>query len=221
MLPHCAVCRETIRLLEDVTYAQAFMFAYSERERTHAHRSDSLQDDVPEEVKARRLHELVAAYRTSAARLAMSQVGKYHLVLVESTSRRNDKMFFGRTDGLRTAVFPKFHENSEHILQLPFVTDAGMLKMFYQKNEAEQSMMMESSDLPLSPSKEVHLGDYVLVRVEEANQATLRSVPLAITTLSTMSKLDQNMYPQCNKLHPLDLQSHSMLGSNMTSAHSA
>ena len=64
----------------------AYMFAYSMREKTHAHRNYS--DDVPEEVKQRRLTELIEAFRESTGQHYDSQVGTIQLVLVEGPNRR-------------------------------------------------------------------------------------------------------------------------------------
>ena len=69
-LRHAGFCGETeeehadtLSLLADTKYEQAFMFAYSLRERTHAARH--LRDDVPEAVKQRRLQEVIATFRYS------------------------------------------------------------------------------------------------------------------------------------------------------------
>ena len=57
---------DTLSLMEQVCYDQAFMFAYSQREKTHAHRT--MSDDVPPDVKARRLQQIVDTFHVSSAR---------------------------------------------------------------------------------------------------------------------------------------------------------
>lgn len=62
------------------------MFAYSMREKTHAHRNYT--DDVPEDVKQRRLTELIQTFRESTGQCFDSQVGSVQLVLVEGPNRK-------------------------------------------------------------------------------------------------------------------------------------
>ncbi|EJK61235.1 hypothetical protein THAOC_18317 [Thalassiosira oceanica] len=79
---------ETLSLMKEVRYDQAFMFAYSMRGRTHAHRT--MADDVPEDVKARRLSEVIDVFRRNVqARNEEVEVGTARLVLVEGESKRS------------------------------------------------------------------------------------------------------------------------------------
>jgi tRNA A37 methylthiotransferase MiaB len=80
--------RDTLDLMRLARYEHAFMFAYSEREKTAAHRR--LADDVPEEVKKRRLAEIIDAQRRGAAEANEEEVGRTHLVLVEGASKRSE-----------------------------------------------------------------------------------------------------------------------------------
>ncbi|TYH44604.1 hypothetical protein ES332_D11G206600v1 [Gossypium tomentosum] len=100
----CGFCGETeeehadtLSLIKAVGYDMAYMFAYSMREKTHAHRN--YIDDVPEEVKQRRLTELIEAFRESTGQRYDSQVGTIQLVLVEGPNRRApDKELIGKSD---------------------------------------------------------------------------------------------------------------------------
>lgn len=75
----------------------AYMFAYSMRERTHAHRN--YIDDVPDGVKQRRLTELIEAFRESTGQFYDSQVGTVQLVLVEGPNKRAPETeLIGRSD---------------------------------------------------------------------------------------------------------------------------
>jgi tRNA A37 methylthiotransferase MiaB len=94
--------QETLSLLREVGFAQAFMYAYSERERTRAYHK--LKDDVPLETKMRRLREIVLEYNATASKLAQREIGKQAVVLVESPSKRNADEMQGRTQGLRRCV---------------------------------------------------------------------------------------------------------------------
>ncbi|XVE87363.1 hypothetical protein DITRI_Ditri18aG0111600 [Diplodiscus trichospermus] len=100
----CGFCGETeeehadtLSLIKAVGYDMAYMFAYSMREKTHAHRNYS--DDVPEEVKQRRLTELIDAFHESTCQGYDSQVGTIQLVLVEGPNRKApDTELTGKSD---------------------------------------------------------------------------------------------------------------------------
>ncbi|KAJ3675606.1 hypothetical protein LUZ60_004648 [Juncus effusus] len=88
---------ETLSLLRTVGYDMAYMFAYSMREKTHAHRNYT--DDVAEEVKQRRLTELIQTFRDSTGHNYDSQIGTVQLILVEGPNKRNpEKEMIGKSD---------------------------------------------------------------------------------------------------------------------------
>lgn len=96
--------QQTVSLLREVSYNSAFLFAYSMRKKTRAfHR---LNDDVPAEVKKRRLEELIAVFREEAERVNKREVGNKHLVLVEGVSKRSSAELCGRNDGNLKVIFP-------------------------------------------------------------------------------------------------------------------
>lgn len=89
----CGFCGETeeefsdtLSLIKAVGYDMAYMFAYSMREKTHAHRNYT--DDVPEDVKQRRLTEMIETFRESTGQRYDSQIDTIQLVLVEGPNRR-------------------------------------------------------------------------------------------------------------------------------------
>ncbi|XP_067361285.1 CDK5 regulatory subunit-associated protein 1 isoform X3 [Channa argus] len=97
--------QQTLSLIREVGYNVGFLFAYSMRKKTHAfHR---LPDDVPAEVKQRRLVECISVFREEAARVNAALVGSTQLVLVEGESKRSAKDLCGRTDGNMKVIFPK------------------------------------------------------------------------------------------------------------------
>ena len=97
--------RLSLSLMEEVGYDSAFMFKYSERPGTYA--SKHLPDDVPEEIKLRRLDEMIKLQtRISAERNAMD-VGKEFDVLAEGFSKRSREQLFGRTSQNKVVVFDK------------------------------------------------------------------------------------------------------------------
>ena len=95
----------SLSLMREVGYDSAFMFKYSERPGTYA--SKHLPDDVPEEVKLRRLNELIALQNEMSAKRNAEQVGKTVEVLVEGTSKRSRQQLFGRTEQNRVVVFDR------------------------------------------------------------------------------------------------------------------
>ena len=95
----------SLSLMKEVGYDSAFMFKYSERPGTYA--SKHLPDDVAEEVKLRRLSEMIELQtRLSAERNAMD-VGREFDVLVEGFSKRSREQLFGRTSQNKVVVFDK------------------------------------------------------------------------------------------------------------------
>jgi len=97
--------RDTMTLMGQVEYDLAYMFAYSERERTLAHRK--YEDNVPEDVKKKRLTEIISQQMNIQEKNNRKEIGKRHLVLVEGTSKRSDEQLSGRTDTNKMVVFDR------------------------------------------------------------------------------------------------------------------
>ena len=95
----------SLSLMREVGYDSAFMFKYSERPGTYA--SKHLPDDVPEEIKLRRLNELIALQNEISAERNALQVGKTVEVLAEGISKRSRDQLFGRTEQNRVVVFDR------------------------------------------------------------------------------------------------------------------
>ena len=99
--------KDTLTLMDYVKFDYGFMFKYSERPNTKAARK--FEDDVPEEIKSRRLTEIIEKQRAHSMMHNQSRVGKTFKVLTEGLSKRSDKHLFGRTTHNSVAVFPKKH----------------------------------------------------------------------------------------------------------------
>lgn len=97
--------QQTLSLVREVGYNVGFLFAYSMRKKTHAYHR--LQDDVPAEVKQRRLEELVSVFREEAAKVNAALTGSTQLVLVEGESKRSPEDLCGRNDGNVKVIFPR------------------------------------------------------------------------------------------------------------------
>lgn len=95
---------DTLSMMDYVKYDYAYMFAYSERPGTLA--AKRYADDIPEEVKKRRLTEVVDRQRAHSLERLESYVGKTHKVLIEGLSKRSDKDYCGRNDQNSMVVFP-------------------------------------------------------------------------------------------------------------------
>ncbi|KAJ8967607.1 hypothetical protein NQ314_002725 [Rhamnusium bicolor] len=107
----CGFCGETeeefedtITLMNEVQYNIAFLFAYSMREKTTAHRR--FQDDVPPEVKQKRVARMIEVFSQTALKLNRAQIGRNHLVLIECHSRKSKNFFQGRNDQNVRVILP-------------------------------------------------------------------------------------------------------------------
>ncbi|MEF3077436.1 tRNA (N6-isopentenyl adenosine(37)-C2)-methylthiotransferase MiaB [Winogradskyella poriferorum] len=99
--------QDTLTLMEYVKYDYGFMFAYSERPGTLAGRK--MEDDVPADVKQRRLNEIQALQRRHSLYRTQQHVGKVEEILIEKSSKKSDKHWSGRNSQNMVAVFPKEH----------------------------------------------------------------------------------------------------------------
>lgn len=95
---------QTLSLLREVGFDFAFMFKYSERSGTFA--SDHLKDDVPEEIKIRRLNEIIRLQNRLSFESKKKDLGKVFEVLVEGFSKKSEQFMMGRTSQNKVAVFP-------------------------------------------------------------------------------------------------------------------
>ena len=97
--------RDTLSLMEYVKYSFGYMFAYSERPGTLAERK--LEDDIPEEVKKRRLSEVVELQQKHSLYRSQEFLNQVTEVLIEKTSKKSDAEWSGRNPQNTTVVFPK------------------------------------------------------------------------------------------------------------------
>jgi tRNA-2-methylthio-N6-dimethylallyladenosine synthase len=97
--------KESLSLMEYCKYDLAYMYFYSERPGTLAARR--FEDDIPLEVKKRRLAELVHLHRGHSLLTMQKEVGSVHRVLIEGFSKKSADELYGRTDQNKVVVFPK------------------------------------------------------------------------------------------------------------------
>ncbi len=123
----------TMTLMKKVGYDLAYMFAYSERERTLAHRK--FEDDVPQEIKKRRLSEIIAQQMDIQKERNLGEIGTRHLVLVEGTSKKSEDQVSGRTDTNKIAVFDRrdFEKGDYIEVEITDCTSATLIARPIQK----------------------------------------------------------------------------------------
>lgn len=101
--------QDTLSLMREVGYDSAYLFKYSERPGTYA--AKHLEDDIPEEVKVRRLQGMIDLQNQLSEASNLRDIGKTFEVLVEGFSKRSKEQFFGRTSQNKVVIFDKkdFH----------------------------------------------------------------------------------------------------------------
>jgi len=97
--------QDTLSLMREVGYEFSYMFFYSERPKTLAERK--FEDDIPEEVKKRRLTEVQELQSTLSSIGNEKMVGKVYTILIEGTSKRSKDFVYGRNSQNVTTIFPK------------------------------------------------------------------------------------------------------------------
>lgn len=153
---------ESLELMKTVRFDQAFLFAYSMRERTHAHRNFS--DDVPEEVKLRRLKELINVFLEIQQEVTEQEIGRIHLALIEKPSGvKYPGQFKARSD-----------------------TNKRLLLM--QENIPTIGKDLQKNSHDLTPIKE---GDYILSYIEKTSRKSLFGKALGKMNIQDFSEISQ------------------------------
>ena len=156
---------DTLSLMDAVRFEAAYMFAYSRRERTHA--AYKLTDDVPAEVKAQRLQDVIAAFRRGAREAHAADEGRVHLVLLEGHSRKStpeQPLLAGRTDDGKRCVV---------------AADARATAGLARSLAAAASGSSQPNDAaPIRP------GDFVAVEVVGSGATSLIGKPVAVTDIA-------------------------------------
>ncbi len=101
---------ETISIMKEVGYDYAFMFKYSERPNTLA--AKKYIDDIPEEVKGKRLQEIIDLQQDLSYQSNLKDVGKVFEVLVENVSKKSKEELSGRNSQNKVIVFPSSENKS-------------------------------------------------------------------------------------------------------------
>ncbi len=118
---------DTISMIDYVKYDHAYLYAYSERPGTLAHRRYA--DDVPEDVKQKRLAEIIVAHRRNADFNNRQDIGKTFTILVEGASKKSNSDWCGRTDTNKLVIFKHGSEKKCDYLQVKII-DANSATLF-------------------------------------------------------------------------------------------
>lgn len=161
--------QQTLSLMEEVGYDMAYMFKYSERPKTLAARKYA--DEVPEEVKGRRLQEVINTQRTlSSARMAL-YVGSSREVLIEGISKRSDEHMFGRISQGAVTIVPRTLNGSELALL-----------------RASNNVVTDTTgfgEIELMP------GDLVDVRIISSTAGALKAEVIGLRTARSLAQLKE------------------------------
>ena len=127
--------RQSLSLMREVGYDSAFMFKYSERPGTYA--ATHFADDVPEEVKVRRLEEMIQLQTELSAEANRRDEGKEFLVLAEGFSKRSREQLFGRTEQNKVVVFDKGRHRIGDTVRVR-ITGSTSATLFGEEAESEE-----------------------------------------------------------------------------------
>jgi tRNA-2-methylthio-N6-dimethylallyladenosine synthase len=106
--------QDTLSLMEEVKFDMSYMFFYSERPGTLA--AKKFKDDIPEEVKKRRLQEVINLQNRLSLESNQKDIGKICKVLIEKTSKRSEDDLCGRNDQNKMVIFPRGnHKVGEYV----------------------------------------------------------------------------------------------------------
>jgi len=144
-------CSETLeehemtkQVMRDVEYEGAYMFKYSPRPNTRAY--DSLEDDIPEEEKTRRLQEIIAIQNEVSTKKNVLEVGAEHIVLVEGRSKKDSNEWKGRTDSNKMVIFPRID------------AEVGEYRKVRINRSNSATLFGELIDVKAGATKEIHAG---------------------------------------------------------------
>ena len=223
---------DTLSLLKYVEYEQAFLFAYSMRDKTHASRA--MQDNVAADIKQRRLQELIDVYReTIHTKNERVEVGRLRLVLVEGPTKKQrsdlpvgSATWHGRTDQNKRILFDVKKDmetgptnatvwKEDHVLELLIrqqqrSSPPDLLNLPLEQHHPAMSSTINTDDL--TP------GDYAVVSVTEAKGHTLRGRVLWKTTLSNFAQFESRHLSKLQSQDLSALQENLLRGWNLNSS---
>lgn len=194
--------QDTLSLIREVKFDQAFMYAYSLRDRTHA--AHTMSDNIPAEVKQRRLQEIIDTYRDTLIRKnSVEEYGRLSLVLVEGPATKStpeNPIYTGRTEGNKRVLFPASGMIPASLCREVLGADAAIFGPVHALSGEQKiallsgglfgpdavaadgtSVAAKLSETPGYTPLEDVVGKYVAVRVIKSDTTTLRGVALGLS----------------------------------------
>jgi MiaB/RimO family radical SAM methylthiotransferase len=193
--------QDTLSLMEHVRYDQAFMFAYSMRGKTHAART--MEDDVPKEVKQRRLQEIIDTFHNKVQeKNNENEIGRLRLVLTEGESKRSKpgaRTWSGRTDQNKRIVFPVDEDAT------CWIDDVLQSAIQSTRQGLSSNVVLDGG---LTSQVSLQKGDYAVVEVTDAKGPSLRGRLLWRTSIAAfhetgLSKMDEESLRHASTLSTL------------------
>ncbi len=131
--------KKTLALMEEIRFDGAFMFKYSARENTPAHK---MTDDVAKETKTRRINEIIDLQNRISTEINLTYVGRRFEILVEGESKKSSDEWRGRTNTNKTVIFPKGNFNSGSFVQVLIerVNSATLFGTIQTKTDREEKV---------------------------------------------------------------------------------
>jgi MiaB/RimO family radical SAM methylthiotransferase len=218
--------KDTVSLLKYVEYEQAFLFAYSMRDKTHASRA--MEDNIAADVKQRRLQELIDVYRERVhSKNERVEVGKFRLVLVEGPTKKQKPdlalgraTWHGRTDQNKRILFDVEKATGSGLRNAKVWKEDHVLEVLQQQHQQPTTADLQ---IPLghptasNGSTDLIPGDYAVVSVTEAKGHTLRGRVLWKTTISDFARFESNHLTKLRSQDMSLLQEILLPGWNMKS----
>lgn len=209
---------DTLTLMQKTQYDHAFMFKYSQREKTHAHRA--YPDDIPDNIKGDRLLDVIDTFETIQQIKQQKEVGQVHLVLVDGEARRqHHDMHVNGTDGngdtsltkLRPQLTGRTDTNKTvnfESLDVPHFETAKEIDSFLPSSVDELVKFINSpQDIANKQRNEiasVRPGTYVAVKITKALKNSLIGAPLFTTKLQTYAQSNAEWAKLQNLTAPME-----------------
>ena len=170
---------DTLSLIELVKYDLAFLYQYSMRDKTHAYHN--LKDNVSEEVKKKRLIEIIDVFKKNQLIRNKMDIGSYQLVLVEGNGRLPGQLM-GRADSYKSCIF----ENSLIYDRIPEFLESKLKNIGNKAIDVNESMYNNDSNVTKSL---INMKEYILVKIHDVSYNSLFATPICKTSIREFNEV--------------------------------
>ena len=166
--------------MELVKYDLAYLYAYSLRDKTHAYHN--LQDNVPEDVKKRRLIDIIDTFKKNQFIKNKMEIGSYQLVLVDGKGKKEGQIL-GRADSNKQCIFndQMVLNQVPQFLKLPNSSQINTIN----PNDSNESTQSEQS------KSNITLKDYLIVKIHDVSYNSLFATPICKTTIREFNEISK------------------------------